>query len=136
MIKVLIADDQSSVRSALKLVLEQNGMSVAGEVVNGDELLERFKTNEVDLVLVDWELPGKPVSRIIPGLYSLSPGLSIIVLNSRPQTRRAALAAGAHGFVCKGDEPEHLLQAINSVSGKDVTAAGNPEKEIPQRRRK
>ncbi len=110
--KVLIADDEASVRSALRLTLEQNGMSVAGEVVNSDEMMDWLKANDAHLLLVDWELPGKPVSRVIPSIRSQNPALSIIVMNSRPQTRPTALAAGANGFVCKGDPPEYLLDAM------------------------
>lgn len=112
--RVLIADDQPSVRSALKLVLEQQGIEVAGDVSDSGELLAWFKTNQADLLLLDWELPAQPGKKIIPILRALYPRLTVIVLNSRPQTRTEALSAGADGFVSKGDPPEYLLSLLAS----------------------
>jgi DNA-binding NarL/FixJ family response regulator len=97
--RVLIADDQPSVLSALKLVLEQQGIDVAGDVSDSRELL-------------DWELPNHPGKEIIPILRARYPRLAVIALNSRPQTRTEAIAAGADGFVSKGDPPEYLLSLL------------------------
>jgi len=110
--RVLIADDQPSVRNALKLVLEQQGIDVAGDVVDSGELLAWFKTNQADLLLLDWELPDQPGKKIIPILRARYPKLAVIVLNSRPQTRTEAISAGADGFVSKGDPPEYLLSLL------------------------
>ncbi len=112
--RVLIADDQPSVRSALKLVLEQQGIDVAGDVSDSEELLAWFKTNQADLLLLDWELPYQPGKKIIPILRALHPRLTVIVLNSRPQTRTEAISAGADGFVSKVDPPEYLLSLLAS----------------------
>jgi len=110
--RVLIADDQPSVRSSLKLVLEQQGIDVAGDVADSGELLAWFKTNQADLLLLDWELPDQPGKKIIPILRAGYPRLVVIVLNSRPQTRTEAISAGADGFVSKGDPPEYLLSLL------------------------
>ena len=110
--RVLIADDQPSVRSALKLVLEQQGIDVAGDVSDSRELLAWLKTNQADLLLLDWELPNQPGKKIIPILRARYPRLAVIVLNSRPQTRTEAISAGADGFVSKGDPPEYLLSLL------------------------
>jgi DNA-binding NarL/FixJ family response regulator len=110
--RVLIADDQPSVRFALKLVLEQQGIDVAGDVSDSGELLAWLKTNQTDLLLLDWELPDQPGKKIIPILRAKYPNLTVIALNSRPQTRTEAISAGADGFVSKGDPPEYLLSLL------------------------
>ena len=110
--RVLIADDQPSVRFALKLVLEQYGIDVAGDVSDSGELLAWLKTNQTDLLLLDWELPDQPGKQIIPILRAKYPNLTVIVMNSRPQTRIEAISAGADGFVSKGDPPEYLLSLL------------------------
>jgi DNA-binding NarL/FixJ family response regulator len=110
--RVLIADDEPSVHSALRLVLEQQGIEVAGDVSDSGELLAWFKTNQADLLLLDWELPDQPGKKIIPILRARYPRLAVIVLNSRPQTRAEALSDGADGFVSKGDPPEYLLSLL------------------------
>ena len=130
--RVLIADDQPSVRSALKLVLEQQGIDVAGDVVDSGELLAWFKTNQADLLLLDWELPNQPGKKIIPILRARYPGLAVIVLNSRPQTRTEAISAGAHGFVSKGDPPEYLLSLLATAwradKHKQLNVSGPPQR--------
>jgi DNA-binding NarL/FixJ family response regulator len=117
--RVLIADDQPSVRSALKLVLEQQGIDVAGDVSDSGELLAWFKTNQADLLLLDWELPDQPGKQIIPILRVRYPKLAVIVLNSRQQTRTEAISAGADGFVSKGDPPEYLLSLLATAQQAD-----------------
>ena len=112
--RVLLADDQSKVRSALRLVLEQQpGVSILGEAVDVTGLLDWVKAACPDVVLLDWELPGLGVARLLPALRELCPGLAVIALSVRPEARRAALDAGVDAFVSKGDPPERLLAAVN-----------------------
>jgi DNA-binding NarL/FixJ family response regulator len=112
--RVLLADDQSKVRSALRLVLEQQpGVSILGEAVDTTGLLDWVKAACPDLVLLDWELPGLESDSLLPTLRELCPGLKVIALSGRPEARRAALDAGVDAFVSKGDPPERLLAAVN-----------------------
>jgi DNA-binding NarL/FixJ family response regulator len=118
--RVLLADDEPSVRLALRLLLQQErDLIVAGEAGNWDDLLEQTAANCPDLVLLDWELPGgKNKMVLILALRSLRPGLKIIALDIHPQTRQAALSAGADDFICKRNPPEHLLEALNHCRAK------------------
>jgi len=112
--RVLLADDQSKVRSALRLVLEQQpGVSILGEAVDATGLLDWVKAACPDLVLLDWELPGLPRNDVLSALRARCPHLKVIALSGRPEARQAALAAGADAFVSKGDPPERLLAAVN-----------------------
>jgi DNA-binding NarL/FixJ family response regulator len=117
--RVLIADDQLKVRSALKLLLEQDPeVSVVGEAMEAEDLLAQVRGACADLVLLDWELPGlRAVNPLLSTLRVLCPRLSVIVLSGRPEARRAALAAGADAFVSKGDPPERLLAAVIGCMG-------------------
>jgi len=112
--RVLLADDQSKVRSALRLVLEQQpGVSILGEAVDITGLLDWVRVTCPDVVLLDWELPGLGADRLLPTLRELCPRLKVIALSGRPEARQAALAAGVDAFVSKGDPPERLLAAVN-----------------------
>ena len=136
--RVLLADDQAKVRSALRLVLEQQpGVHILGEAVDATGLLDWVKTARPDLVLLDWELPGLQAANpsidsgrvpstalrqaqdgssgqgLLPTLRELCPGMAVIALSGRPEARRAALDAGVDAFVSKGDPPERLLAAVN-----------------------
>ena len=124
--RVLLADDQREVRSALKLLLEQEPtLSVVGEVSGVEALLAQVEVQHPDLLLLDWELPGLTVrgspsqnsangasTALLTILHTRYPALCVIVLSGRPEARPAALAAGANAFVSKGDPPERLLDAV------------------------
>lgn len=111
--RVLLADDQPQVRSALRLLLEQqSGLSIVDEAAEAGELLVQVQATCPDLVLLDWELPALQTANIVPALRTLCPHLLVIALSGRPEARQAALAAGADAFVSKGDPPERLLAIL------------------------
>lgn len=114
--RVLLADDQAEVRSALKLLLEQDSeIAVVGEAADADALLAVTQATEPDIVLLDWELPGHRVVQVLPKLRACAPKAKVIALSGRLEARRAALAAGADAFVSKGDPPERLLAALHAA---------------------
>jgi DNA-binding NarL/FixJ family response regulator len=111
--RVLLADDQSKVRAALRLLLQEElGLSVIGEAIEAEDLLAQVEAMQPDLVLLDWELPGLRTDDHLPALRRLCPRLKIIVLSGQPEARRAALAAGTDAFVSKGEPPERLLSVV------------------------
>ena len=110
--RVLVADDQGKVRSALRLLLEhERDVEVMGEAVDATGLGDWLRAACPDVVLLDWELPGLGGERM-DTLRALCPSMTIIALSGQPGARQAALAEGADGFVSKGDPPERLLAAI------------------------
>jgi DNA-binding NarL/FixJ family response regulator len=118
-LRVLIADDDPGVRSAVQLLLQENaGLQMAGASDNAKKLLDAVKSESPDLVLLDWELPGLGGADLVRDMRSISPGVLVIVLHSRPIMRKPALAAGADDFVSKGDPPERLLAALQKLQVK------------------
>jgi DNA-binding NarL/FixJ family response regulator len=114
--RVLLADDQAKVLSALRLILEQEpGLEIVGEAAGVAQLLALAEELRPDLILLDWELRGAPHDDLLPLLRSLCPCLKVIVLSARPEARRAALAAGADVFVSKVDGPGALLAALQNT---------------------
>ncbi len=72
--RILLADDQSEVRSALHLLLEQEaGLTIVEEVSEADELLAQVEMTCPDVVLLDWELPGLQASVVVPSLTRYVP---------------------------------------------------------------
>jgi CheY-like chemotaxis protein len=117
---ILSADGQPRVRSAIRLLLEQQPeANVVEEVANAQELLKHVGNRCPDVLLLDWELPGLTPEKLLGTLHTIYPDLFIIVLDSKPQTRQVALEAGADGFVSKNDPPERLLAAIESFKDLD-----------------
>lgn len=109
----MLADDQRSVRLAVKLLVEQQPEgNVIEEITNTSELFDRVNSCRLDMLLLDWNLLGFMPEKRLRELLTLCPGLFIVVLDSRPQTRQAAIEAGADAFVSKFDPPERLLDVI------------------------
>jgi DNA-binding NarL/FixJ family response regulator len=123
--RILLADDQPSVLSAIGLLLEQQPeSSVVDEVTNAQELLDHAINLCPDMVLMDWQLPGSTPEKLLATLRTLCPNLFIIVLDSIPHTRQAALNAGANEFVSKNEPPECLLSVIKSYKDSDIRKKG------------
>ena len=111
--RVLLADDEPKVRSALRLLLEQlPKMTVVGEAAESLALLAQMPAARPDLVLLDWELPGWPAKELLMALRNVAPDVSVMALSGHPEARHAALKAGANAFVSKGDPPEAVLEAL------------------------
>lgn len=113
---ILVADDQSDVRSALQLVLEQEfGVSRVSEAEDAERLIVQLSAIQPDVVLLDWELPDLAPRDTIVQLRDTNPELCVVVLSGRPEARRPALDAGADAFVSKIDSPDRLLKTLRKI---------------------
>ncbi len=114
--KVLIADDQEEVRSALMLLLEHNGdayeIDGAGSL---DELMKKAGSERYDILLLDWELTSNMNISMIKKLRKLSPGLGIIAMSVHLEAAASALKNGADMFISKGENSDRLIEAIHEV---------------------
>ena len=121
--RILIADRQAKVRSALRLLLEQQpGLRILGEAVDATGVLDWIKVACPDVILVGWDLPGLQVPDTLAQLRAVRPHLAIVALSGRPEAYSAAMAGGVDAFVSKGDPPERLLAALDSLGRKDQHA--------------
>ncbi len=128
MIKILIADDHAIVREGLKqIVADTSDMVVAGEAVDGQEVLEQVRKEDWDLILLDISMPGRGGIDILKELKIEKPKLPVLVLSMYPEEQYAirALKAGASGYLTKESAPEELIEAIRKVSqgGKYISAS-------------
>jgi len=121
--RILLADDQAKVRSALRLLLEEQAdLQVLGEAVDTTGLLDWVNVVCPDVLLLDWELPGSQPGARLAALRARCPGMMVIAMSGRPEARRQALAAGVDAFVSKGDPPEALLRTLRHLN---VTRGSN-----------
>ena len=115
--RILIADDQADVRSALGLLLNQEpDLQVVAEATDAVSVLLAVEEHLPALILLDWELPGAPSASLVRVLRSQWPQLRVIALSSLPEARCAAVNAGVDAFVDKGDPPDALLAALRKIS--------------------
>jgi two-component system, NarL family, response regulator DesR len=115
----MIAEDQTMVRQALVALLElEPDLHVVAEAANGDEALAMARKHEPDVAVLDIEMPGPggiEVARLLTG--SGFPGQIVIVTTfGRPGYLRAAMAAGARGFLLKDAPAAELAAAIRRVA--------------------
>ena len=119
--RILIADDQPNVRSALRLLLEQvSNLEIVGEVADAASLLLLLATKQPDLLLLDWELPGLPADHLMRLLRFEQPHLQVLAMSSRPEAQQEAEFAGANGFMSKGDPPETVFTTLAWLSSSGV----------------
>ena len=120
--RVLLADGHAKVRSAMRLLLQQlPGIEVLGEAVDTRGVMDWATAACPDVMLLDWELPGVPISELLDTLHVLCPRLRVVALSGRPEARNEALAAGVEAFVSKGDPPHQLLQVLAQLMGNSDT---------------
>ena len=113
--RVLLADDEPKVRSALRLILEQlKEVDTVDEVTDARSLAEQIQTAPPDILLVDWELPGLHPDSSISELRRRSP-FKVIVLSGRCTTLPGAKNLGADAFVSKCESPDRLFATLRAM---------------------
>jgi DNA-binding NarL/FixJ family response regulator len=112
---IFLADYRPVVRSALRLLLEQDpNTSVVNDIVDAEDLIAQAVMESPDLVLLDWGLPGLDDSDVLTTLRELCPDVYVIAFSGRPEDKTEAFQAGADDFVSKTEAPDRLLEAINN----------------------
>jgi len=118
MIRVLIADDHPIVRAGLKQVIEKSpDMKVAGEALDGQEVIERITAEEWDVVILDYSMPGKNGLDVIKEIRRRRPALPVLVLSMHPESELAPrlLKAGIAGYLMKESATAELVGAIRKI---------------------
>jgi len=128
MLRIIIADDHAVVRQGLKqIVAETSDMVVAGEAGSGQELLDKIKVKDYDVVVLDITMPIRNGMDVLKQLRSERPRLPVLILSihSEEQYASRALRAGASGYLTKESAPDELVAAIRKVSsgGKYVSSS-------------
>lgn len=124
-IRILVADNDARVRSALQTLLQQESADILiRESSDLESVAVQVQEFEPTLVLLDWELPGRPAAALLFALHALDYHPQIIILSIRPEAEKSALAAGADAFVSKGDPPEVLLESLRKLLQESAATAG------------
>jgi two-component system response regulator DesR len=117
-IRVLMAEDQSMVRGALRALLElEEDITVVAEVGRGDLVLAAAREHAPDVALLDIEMPGQDGIEAARELAAELPAVRAVVLTTfgRPGFLRRAMEVGAAGFLVKDAPVAELARAIRAV---------------------
>lgn len=120
-IRVLIADDNRSVRRGLRLQLDAaSGIRVIGEVSNGADAVTVARHESADVVLMDMQMPGMTGAEATRELTAATEGrpVAVIVMTSFAVDGyvTAALDAGAVGYLLKSHDSDQLVAAIQAAA--------------------
>jgi len=126
MIAVLICDDHPLFRQGLRRLLETvEEFAVVGEVERAEEVAAAVRKGRPDVVVLDVELPGGSGIGAVEALRAQAPDVRVLMLSgfSDPTRVRAALRAGASGYVLKNAPPQEIIDSIRRVAaGRSVLA--------------
>ncbi len=117
-IRLLIADDQALVRGALGALLDlEPDLEVQALAADGAEALRLAEELQPDVCLMDIQMPGVDGVEATTRIRAASPQTRVLVVTTfaRPGYLRAALDAGASGFVVKDTPAEELAAAVRRV---------------------
>ena len=118
MISILIADDETLIRTALAALLNLEGdLSIAAQATTGDEALALARHHQPDVALLDLQMPGLDGISVAEALRETLPDCASIIITShgRPGHLKRALAAGARGFLPKTISADVVATAIRAV---------------------
>jgi DNA-binding NarL/FixJ family response regulator len=119
-IRILLVDDQSSVRRGLAMRLQlEPDITVVGEAEDGNAAVAAAQSLHPDVLVMDYEMPGMDGIEATRTLADLGSDSRVVMLSihDNPAVKQAAAGAGVHAFVAKHQPSEALLAAIRSAAG-------------------
>ncbi|WP_416393618.1 MULTISPECIES: response regulator [unclassified Curtobacterium] len=153
--RVLVVDDHALVRSGLRAVLAATGdCEVVGEAATGEEAVALAPVLRPDVVVMDLSMPGAGGVAATAALRSAMPDVRVLVLTTFADDGRvrAALAAGATGYLLKDAAPDEVVRAVRAAArdetpidprvarallpgGTSTTSTTAPDVQLPPRER-
>lgn len=118
-IRILIADDQDLIRGALAALLGlEEDLEIVAQTGRGDEVAALVAEHNVDVALLDIEMPGRNGIDVAAELTNSGSACRALIVTTfgRPGYLRRAMAAGARGFIVKDTPAEQLASAIRDVA--------------------
>lgn len=116
--RILLVDDHAILVEGIRTLLEkEDGVLVAGVAQSAEEALEFLKTQDVDIVVTDFHMPGMDGLSLVNTIKRIRPQVKTIILSMHDETHlvKEILRAGVNGYVLKKDTHAELLKAISEV---------------------
>jgi two-component system, NarL family, response regulator NreC len=114
-IRIVLADDHTVVRSALRMLLEaETGLEVVAEAGDTASTCRYVRAHKPDVLILDLNMPGGPSLGSVPDLLEASPETAIVVLTMQPEPSfaRQAMQLGVRGYVLKDAVDDQLVTAV------------------------
>lgn len=117
-LRLVLVDDHSILREGLRALLAlESDLEVVGEADNGDDGVETVRREQPDIVITDLAMPQRTGIQVIARVRKVAPSVRVLVLtvHNGEEYIKAALSAGADGYVLKDSSRADLLQAIRTI---------------------
>jgi len=112
--RALVADDSSTMRKIILRSLQAVGVPEAVEAADGAEAVNLFKPGEFDLVLTDWNMPGKTGLEVVQEIRAKDPKVTIIMVTTEAEKSRVmqAIEAGVSDYLIKPFTADTLREKL------------------------
>lgn len=117
MSRILLVDDHQILREGIRRGLEAAGEEVVGEGENGEEAVVLARDTSPDVILMDISMPVLDGVAATNRIVTENPSVKVVVLTMHDDVAktRAALHAGAVGYLTKGTSMQEVLETIRAV---------------------
>lgn len=134
-LRVLVADKSKTMRKIILLALESIGESSVVEASNGQEAIDRFESQEFDLVMTDWDMPGKTGLQFLKAIRRSGSEVPVVMLSTNLNRQRvlSAIEAGASHYLIKPFTPEtriELAKIFRSARYKSLCLESRPRMNV------
>ena len=119
-IKIIIADDHAVVRKGLIQIIDETpDLELIDQAGDGNELLAKLHGQDVDVLLLDINMPGQTGWEVMQKVHREYPDIKVVILSvsSEENYAKQFYKAGAVGYLTKDSAPEQLVEAIRKVFG-------------------
>lgn len=119
---VLIVDDLSFMRTAIREILDAEGIPIAGEAENGRKCLEFYFRNPVELVLLDITMPVMDGIETLKKLKIMDRDARVVMCSAMGQDKYIirSIQLGARDFIVKPFKPERIVSAVKKAINLNV----------------
>ena len=114
---ILIVDDAEFMRVMLRDIIEDMGMTVAGEAGNGREAIQLYDQIRPDLVLMDITMPVMDGTEALKNILQSDPEANVVMITALGQKEQvlAAIKTGARDFIIKPFDQERVQDTLQRV---------------------
>ncbi|TYB87231.1 MAG: response regulator [Kosmotoga sp.] len=113
-VKILIVDDEENMRFLLKEELEEEGYEVYN-AASGEEALEVFRDNEIDVATIDIEMPGMDGRELAGRLRKEKPEIKILFLTAYSHYKHDLSSWAADAYIVKSADLNELKNKIKQL---------------------
>ena len=115
--RVLIVDDNASMRIMLATLLADHGHKVVGTLADGEGLMEAVRTLSPDIVCLDYQLPGRDGLDILNEINTAAPEIDVLFMTASEDNaiKQKAADAGAAGFLRKPFGQKQIIDEVQQV---------------------